>query len=72
MHILKREKRRGKKKEPREGTLGAGGGSEEGLGEELPQMGEGQHEGNVRFRLLLFAQLVEKTQAGLTGTVPNC
>jgi hypothetical protein len=38
------------KKEPRGGALGSGGGSEEGLGEELPQMGEGQREGNKSFR----------------------
>ena len=38
------------KKEPRGGALGSGGGSEEGLGEELPQMGEGQREGNTSFR----------------------
>jgi len=54
-----------KKKRAETGSLGSGGGSEEGLGEELPQMGEGQREGNISFRLFRtnLNCIVEKASA---------
>src|SRR4051812_16243412 len=46
------------KKSRRKVLFGSGGGSEEGLGKELPQMGEGQREGNKNFRQLRSKSVV--------------